>query len=67
MTGTSNTSSNLMASATGYGFWWDGAWHQVKPSHGDDDGPPAGVREPRRPRPTSPAGAVAIEPELASA
>lgn len=52
---------------TGGGFWWNGVWHEVRPSHGDDDGPPTGVREPRRPRPTAPAGGAAQlrEPEPA--
>jgi hypothetical protein len=45
------------------GFWWNGVWNEVKPSAGDDDGPPTGVREPRRPRPHAPAGAAALELE----
>lgn len=60
---TSSNSSFTFAS----GFWWNGEWHEVKPSHGEDDGPPTGVREPRRPRKPSPAGAVAVERELVNA
>ena len=45
------------------GFWWDGVWHPMKDSAGDDDGPPTGVREPRRPRRPAPSGAAAREPE----
>lgn len=42
------------------GFWWNGAWHEVKPSAGDDDGPPTGVREPRRPKPSAPSDMQAV-------
>lgn len=38
-----------------------GTWWLLRPSHGDDDGPPTGVREPRRPHPFAPAGAAALE------
>lgn len=47
---TTGTSGSTFEFSTG--FWWDGTWHEVRPSHGDDDGPPTGVREPRRPGPT---------------
>jgi hypothetical protein len=54
-------------SASG-GFWWNGVWHEVRPSHGEDDGPPTGVREPRRPKTPAPsAGAAAIPEELVHA
>lgn len=65
-----NTTSNggnynvNYTSSTGNGFWWNGVWNEVKPSAGDDDGPPTGVREPRRPKPHAPAGAAALELEL---
>lgn len=49
--------------ATTTGFWWNDKWVEVKPSHGDDDGPPSGVRETRRPRPKAPAGAAALTVE----
>jgi hypothetical protein len=69
----SNTSSSASSAevhayltGTGNGFWWNGVWHDVKPSHGDDDGPPTGVREPRVPRKPAPAGSAArvLHPEL---
>jgi len=51
-----------VTSTTSNGFWWNGVWNEVRPSAGDDDGPPTGVREPRRPKPTAPAaGAVRVE------
>ena len=56
--------SGYTTASTTNGFWWNGVWHEVRPSAGEDDGPPTGVREPRRPRPSSPAGAVALEVEL---
>lgn len=63
-----NTTSGSNSSfAFSNGFWWNGVWHEDKPSHGDDDGPPTGVREPRRPRKPSPAGAAVVERELVSA
>jgi hypothetical protein len=60
--GVSTTSSS--ASSTWSGFWWDGRWHEARPSAGEDDGPPTGVREPRRPRPMAPAGAAELPREL---
>lgn len=56
------TVNYTMTAATG--FWWNGVWNEVKPSAGDDDGPPTGVREPRRPKPNAPAGAAALELEF---
>jgi len=47
------------------GFMWNGTWQEVRPSAGDDDGPPTGVREPRRPKPHAPAGAAALELDFA--
>lgn len=52
--------SSMTWSSGSVGFWWDGVWHEMRP-HGDGDGPPAGVREPRRPGPSAPAGAAALE------
>lgn len=60
-----DNSTNANITFSGNGFTWNGQWVQVRPSAGDDDGPPTGVREPRRPHPNAPAGAVALVPELA--
>lgn len=43
------------------GFQWNGTWVDAPSASDDDDGPPTGgVREPRRPRPSAPAGAIAL-------
>lgn len=63
VTATTSDGSTQSITYTGTGFWWNGVWNEVKPSAGDDDGPPTGVREPRRPKPNAPAGAAALELE----
>ena len=57
-------------SSNGPGFLWNGVWHSMtdqmyRGDGPDDDAPPTGVREPRRPRtPLAPAAAAVPLPEM---